>query len=100
MEYLLVIIVLIGSVIGLYFFIKKQIEINSKESKKEFESNVLVKVRSTGKLLDAKVNLDNQNSASVDLKLAEDGISPGQACVFYSKDTLGYKVLGGGWIKE
>jgi len=30
----------------------------------------------------------------------EDGISPGQACVFYNKDTIGYKVLGGGWIKE
>ena len=40
MEYLLVIIVLIGSVIGLYFFLKKQIEINSKESKKEFESKL------------------------------------------------------------
>ena len=40
MEYLLVIIVLIGSIIGLYFFIKKQIEINSKESKKEFESKL------------------------------------------------------------
>ena len=40
MEYLLVITVLIGSVIGLYFFIKKQIEINSKESKKEFESKL------------------------------------------------------------
>ena len=40
MEYLLVIIVLIGSLIGLYFFIKKQIEINSKESKKEFESKL------------------------------------------------------------
>ena len=74
--------------------------INLLADKKEFESNVLVKVRSTGKLLDAKVNLDNQNSASVDLKLAEDGISPGQACVFYSKDTLGYKVLGGGWINK
>ena len=40
MEYLLVIIVLVGSIIGLYFFIKKQIEINSKESKKEFESKL------------------------------------------------------------
>ncbi len=40
MEYLLVIIVLVGSVIGLYFFIKKQIEINSNESKKEFESKL------------------------------------------------------------
>ena len=28
------------------------------------------------------------------------GISPGQACVFYSKDEDGDKVLGGGWIKK
>ena len=34
------------------------------------------------------------------LNLLEDeyGISPGQACVFYSKNNLGDKVLGGGWI--
>ncbi len=44
------------------------------------------------------MNLSNQNNASVDLKDSEDGISPGQACVFYSKDNLGEKVLGGGWI--
>ena len=31
---------------------------------------------------------------------SEDGISPGQACVFYKKDDYGYKVLGGGWITE
>ena len=30
----------------------------------------------------------------------EHGIAPGQACVFYSKNNLGYKVLGGGWIKN
>jgi len=34
------------------------------------------------------------------LVIPEDGISPGQACVFYSKDQFGHKVLGGGWIKE
>ena len=28
----------------------------------------------------------------------EDGISPGQACVFYDTDKQGFKVLGGGWI--
>ena len=68
--------------------------------KREFENDILVKVRSTGKLLDAKVNFSDQNGASVNLKIPEDGISPGQACVFYNKDKLGYKVLGGGWIKE
>jgi tRNA-specific 2-thiouridylase len=30
----------------------------------------------------------------------EKGISPGQACVFYSKDNLGERVLGGGWINK
>ncbi len=66
----------------------------------EFESEVFVKVRSTGKLLNAKINLNKQNTAEVNLKISEDGISPGQACVFYKKDELGYKVLGGGWIKS
>ena len=40
------------------------------------------------------------NSAEVNLLNSEDGIAPGQACVFYSKDTFGHRVLGGGWIKE
>ena len=59
-----------------------------------------VKVRSTGNLLEAKIDLKENNIASVNLVNAEDGISPGQACVFYSKDQFGHKVLGGGWIKE
>ncbi|MDC3085564.1 tRNA 2-thiouridine(34) synthase MnmA [Candidatus Pelagibacter sp.] len=74
--------------------------INLLSDKKEFDKNIYVKVRSTGKLLDAKVNFSDQNNVKVDLVEAEDGISPGQACVFYNKDTLGYKVMGGGWIKE
>ena len=45
-----------------------------------------------------EINLNSQNMANVDLKISEDGISPGQACVFYKKNELGYKVLGGGWI--
>ena len=28
------------------------------------------------------------------------GISPGQACVFYSKNNLGERLLGGGWIDK
>ena len=65
---------------------------------KELNKNILVKVRSTGKLLDAKINFKNDNFAEVNLKKSEDGISPGQACVFYDQDNKGYKVLGGGWI--
>ena len=64
-----------------------------------WKNNIFVKVRSTGKLLEAKVNLSDQNGADVELKKPEDGISPGQACVFYNQDSIGFKVLGGGWIK-
>ena len=60
-------------------------------------SNLFVKVRSTGKLLKAEVKVEGSN-AEVKLKNKEIGISPGQACVFYSKNKIGDKVLGGGWI--
>ena len=66
---------------------------------KVFDNEIFVKVRSTGKLLNAKLNFKESNTAEVNLKNSEDGISPGQACVFYKKDNLGFKVLGGGWIK-
>ncbi len=73
-------------------------DINLLSEKKKFDKNIYVKVRSTGKLLEAKINLKSHNKAEVDLQIPEDGISPGQACVFYDKDKFGYKVLGGGWI--
>ena len=47
------------------------------------------------KLLEANVNIKKNNLAEVNLKNFEDGISPGQACVFYKKNDLWYKVLGG-----
>ena len=75
-------------------------DINLLTQKNELNENVYVKVRSTGKLLNAKINVTDKNNAIVDLNELEDGISPGQACVFYKKDPNGYKVLGGGWIKE
>ena len=65
----------------------------------DFEKELLVKVRSTGRLIKAKINIDN-TSAIVNLLEEEHGIAPGQACVFYLKNQKGYKVLGGGWIKE
>ena len=68
--------------------------------KKDFEKELFVKVRSTGKLINAKINLNNNKSANVNLLQNEYGISPGQACVFYSKNNYGYKVLGGGWIEN
>ena len=74
-------------------------DLNILGSKKEFNETINIKVRSTGRLLKAKINfLDN--SADVEILDKETGISPGQACVFYSKDDLGDKLLGGGWIHK
>jgi tRNA-uridine 2-sulfurtransferase len=61
--------------------------------------NLFVKVRSTGKLLKAKI-LVKKNEAEVNLEENEVGVSPGQACVFYSKNKNGDQVLGGGWISK
>jgi len=74
--------------------------INLLTDKKELDQNIFVKVRSTGDLLEAKIDLNDNKTASVNLVNPEDGISPGQACVFYTKDQYGHKVLGGGWIKD
>ena len=74
-------------------------ELNILAPKKEFEKTVNIKVRSTGKLLKAKINFVN-DQARVEILEKETGISPGQACVFYSKDEVGDKVLGGGWIDK
>ena len=73
-------------------------DLNLLGTQKDFKEDIFVKVRSTGKLLNAKIDFDIKN-AKVNLTIPEDGISPGQACVFYKKDSIGYKVLGGGWIK-
>ncbi len=75
-------------------------ELNLLVNREEFKNNIFVKVRSTGKLLVGKLSFNNDSTAQVNLEEFEDGISPGQACVFYNKDEIGYKVLGGGWIKN
>ena len=50
-------------------------------------------------MLKARIVISNGN-AKVKILDSETGISPGQACVFYSKDDFGDKVLGGGWIHK
>ena len=73
--------------------------LNILASRKEFEKIIYIKVRSTGKLLNSRVTFKN-NHAEVEILDKETGISPGQACVFYSTDEVGDKVLGGGWIDK
>lgn len=53
-----------------------------------------VRVRSTRPPAPATINLDGQGGATVMLDMPEQGVAPGQACVFYE----GARVLGGGWI--
>ena len=80
--------------------IKKEIflkDLNLLADKKIFENDIFVKVRSTGKLIRSKITIEN-NIAKLNLLEDEYGISPGQACVFYSNDKNGDRVLGGGWI--
>jgi tRNA-specific 2-thiouridylase len=72
-------------------------DLNLLGSEKEFDQTISIKVRSTGKLLKEKINIKNK-FANVEMIDGEAGISPGQACVFYSKDDHGDKLLGGGWI--
>ena len=74
-------------------------ELNLLGSSEDFNKEIKIKVRSTGKLLRAKIKI-NSNKAEVDILDGENGVSPGQACVFYLSDDIGDKVLGGGWIDK
>ena len=74
-------------------------DLNILGSKKEFNEVINIKVRSTGRLLKANIKI-SETSAEVEILEKETGISPGQACVFYSKDKIGDKMLGGGWIHK
>tara|TARA_Y100000741_G_C17839714_1_gene390056 strand:- start:92 stop:418 length:327 start_codon:yes stop_codon:yes gene_type:complete len=74
-------------------------DLNILGEQKDFKDLVNVKVRSTGRLLKARIDISN-NKALVEILDSESGISPGQACVFYSKDDFGDKLLGGGWIHK
>ena len=61
-------------------------------------SNIKVRVRSSGKFLDANIEITKDSEAIVKLETPETAVSPGQACVFYSEDSMGLRLLGGGWI--
>ena len=72
-------------------------DINLLSNNDDYKDILFIKVRSTGRLIKARVDIKGSN-AEVDLLENEAGISPGQACVFYKKNKSGDKVLGGGWI--
>ncbi len=60
------------------------------------ERHVSVKVRSTRPPRDAILRPVSPTEAEVELITPEEGVSPGQACVFHDPDST--RILGGGWI--
>ena len=56
-----------------------------------------VKVRSTRSPVPATFLLEG-DEIIVELDQPDEGISPGQACVFYSSESSAKRTLGGGWI--
>ena len=55
-----------------------------------------MRVRSTRPPKPARLHPEGPTRARVELLDAEEGVAPGQACVFYAPE--GSRVLGGGWI--
>ena len=84
-----------------FLFVKKIYlrDINILGDIEDFNENIFIKVRSTGKLIKANVRF-KKNATEVSLIENEMGVSPGQACVFYLKNKFGDKVMGGGWISK
>ncbi|MFK7869567.1 MAG: tRNA 2-thiouridine(34) synthase MnmA [Roseobacter sp.] len=58
--------------------------------------HVSVKVRSTRPPTEAVIRPTGPTEAIVELISPEEGVSPGQACVFYDTDSS--RIFGGGWI--
>ena len=60
------------------------------------EWHLSVKLRSTRGPKEALVKPLSDTTGEVELLNPEEGVAPGQACVFYDPDST--RVLGGGWI--
>ncbi|MFG6605806.1 tRNA 2-thiouridine(34) synthase MnmA [Sulfitobacter sp. 1A10445] len=60
------------------------------------EWNIAVRVRSTRPPRDAILRPISETEAEVELLTAEEGVSPGQACVFNDPEST--RIFGGGWI--
>lgn len=60
--------------------------------------DLAVKVRSTRPPAPAILHPITETTATIELLCAEEGVSPGQACVFY--DPTSPRIFGGGWIHK
>ncbi|MDE0305531.1 MAG: tRNA 2-thiouridine(34) synthase MnmA [Albidovulum sp.] len=71
--------------------------LGDKPFENEPSRRISVKVRSTRPPKEAIISPLPDRCAEVSLLEPEEGVSPGQACVFY--DSAGSRVYGGGWIR-
>ncbi len=62
------------------------------------EWHMAVKVRSTRPPIEAIIRPVSDTEATVELLTPEQGVSPGQACVFYDPEST--RIFGGGWIHK
>ncbi len=63
--------------------------------------NLYIKLRSNQNLKSAKLIYNNKNSSLIILNNVENqGVSPGQACVFFENNKNNARILGGGWIQS
>jgi tRNA-specific 2-thiouridylase len=62
------------------------------------ELQISVKVRSTRPPREAILRPLSHRQCEIELLNPEEGVAPGQACVFY--ETGGTRILGGGWITK
>ncbi|MBN9083549.1 MAG: tRNA 2-thiouridine(34) synthase MnmA [Rhizobiales bacterium 62-17] len=60
---------------------------------------IAARLRSTRAPAPAVLRRDDKGAAIVELLSGEDGVSPGQACVFYEDASPRARVLGGGFIR-
>ena len=59
---------------------------------------IRARIRSGGTPAAARLFMEDSKQVRVELAQAEEGVSPGQACVFYAAETD--RLLGGGWIQK
>lgn len=59
---------------------------------------VAVKVRSTRPPMAGTFSRDENGEVRIEIDDGDEGVAPGQACVFYAPENGHSRVLGGGWI--
>ncbi|HSI40641.1 MAG TPA: tRNA 2-thiouridine(34) synthase MnmA [Xanthobacteraceae bacterium] len=62
------------------------------------EREIAVRVRSSRPPTPGRLAREPDGTLAVHLHAAEEGVAPGQACVFYDQDGVGARMLGGGVI--